>query len=83
MAQIDPVLFRELPVILQIIRDETWLESERRHCVVAASDPIVRENVCLVVLRIGAQMRATFLAQIALRPGPVMLDALPFEKDAA
>ena len=83
MAQIDPVLFRELPVILQIIRDETWLESERRNCVVAASDPIVRENVCLVILRVGAKLRATFLAEIALRPGPAMISAMPFEKDAA
>ncbi|MBI5767122.1 MAG: hypothetical protein HZA93_04955 [Verrucomicrobia bacterium] len=45
-------------MIQKIIHDETWLEGERRGCAVEATDPVVRENVCAVVLRVGAQMRA-------------------------
>ena len=57
MTKFDPVIFRELPVIHQIILNETWLEAERRGCCVRSDDQAVRENVCLVVLRIGAQLR--------------------------
>lgn len=53
----DKVLFRQLPIIAKIIRDETWLEGERRGCAVGEDDPVVRENVCRVILRIGAEMR--------------------------
>ena len=53
----DPILFRQLPCIAQIIRDETWLEGERRGAPVSPDDPVVRENVCAVVLGIGAEMR--------------------------
>lgn len=62
MAALDPLLFRQFPMIKQIIADETWLEAERRGCPVTPEDPIVRENVCLVILRVGAQMRATLQA---------------------
>jgi hypothetical protein len=65
MAAIDPIVFRELPVIQKIIADETWLEGERRGCYVAPDDPVVRENVCRVILRIGAELRATLQAQSA------------------
>ena len=57
MASHDPVVTRQLPVIAQIIQDETWLEGERRGCPVASTDPRVRENVCEVVLRVGQQLR--------------------------
>ncbi len=53
----DPVVLRQLPVIHKIIQDETWLEGERRGCKVATDDPVVRENVCRVVLRVGQQLR--------------------------
>jgi len=53
----DPVLFRQLPLISKIIADETWLESERRGCPVPSDDPVVRENVCRIVLEVGAAMR--------------------------
>lgn len=53
----DKVLFRQLPIIAKIIRDETWLEGERRGCAVGEDDPAVRENVCRVVLRVGAELR--------------------------
>jgi hypothetical protein len=65
MAAIDPIVFRELPVIQKIIADETWLEGERRGCYVAPNDPVVRENVCRVILRIGAELRAALQAQSA------------------
>lgn len=54
----DPVLSWQLPMIRQIIADETWLEGERRGCWVSSSDPVVKENVCRIILRIGAQLRA-------------------------
>lgn len=59
MAPLDPIVFRQLPMIQKIIADETWLEGERRGCAVPAHDPVVRENVCRVVLRVGAQLRET------------------------
>ena len=57
MKTMDPVVVRELPVIGQIFRDETWLEGERRGCGVSPKDPVVRENVCRVILRIGGELR--------------------------
>jgi hypothetical protein len=63
MNSVDPVLFRELPVIRKIIEDETWLEGERRGCPVSPYDPAVREKVCLVILRIGAQLRESLAKQ--------------------
>lgn len=64
MARLDPVVFRELPVIQKVIADETWYEGERRGCFVSSEDPVVRENVCLVILRIGRELREKFSAQI-------------------
>jgi hypothetical protein len=55
--QPDPVTLRELPTIEKIVRDETWLEAERRGAYVSQDDPVVRENVCRVVLRVGEQLR--------------------------
>jgi hypothetical protein len=62
MSSRDPILFRELPVIQKIIEDETWLEGERRGCPVRPDDPVVRENVCAVVLRIGRELRESITA---------------------
>ncbi len=73
MAQLDPILFRQLPVIQKVIRDEAWFESERRGCFVPPDDPVVREKVCDVILRIGCEMREILMAQVAARPGPAML----------
>jgi len=61
----DPVIRHQLPRIAQIVRDETWLEAERRGHTVPADDPVVRANVCAVILRVGAQMRDDVLRQIA------------------
>jgi len=54
---LDPIMARQLPAIRKIIADETWLEGERRGRQVAPNDPVVRENVCRVVLRVGQQLR--------------------------
>ncbi len=54
----DPALRRQLPLIQKIIADETWLEGERRGQPVEPTDEVVRENVCQVVLRVGAELRA-------------------------
>jgi hypothetical protein len=73
MAQLDPVLFRQIPVIQKVIADEAWYEGERRGCYVPPDDPVVRDHVCEVILRIGRELRESILAQLAARPGPVML----------
>ena len=65
MAQLDPVVFRELTVIQKVIDDETWYEGERRGCYVSPHDPVVCERVCMIVLKIGRELRETFTAQIA------------------
>jgi hypothetical protein len=72
MAQIDPVLVRELPVIQRVIEDETWYESERRGYPVTSDDPAVREHVCEVILRIGRELRERLASELSARPGPVM-----------
>ena len=61
----DPILRYQLPRIAQICRDETWLEAERRGQTVPSDDPVVRANVCAVILRIGARMRTDAIQQIA------------------
>jgi hypothetical protein len=75
MAILDPVVFRELPMIQKIIADETWLEGERRGCPVSADDPVVRENVCLVIIRVGEVMRRSIMEsyEAALAAGHVPL----------
>jgi hypothetical protein len=65
MAQLDPVVVRELPVIQKIVRDEAWYEGERRGCFVAADDPVVRENVCRVIFRIGGELRQSITSQLS------------------
>ncbi len=60
----DPILRQQLPGIARIIRDEIWLEAERRGQTVPPDDPVVRANVCAVILRIGARMRADAMQQI-------------------
>lgn len=63
--------FLQLPVIQRIIVDETWLEAERRGCWVPTDDRLVPENVCLVVLRIGQELREA--SQRALAGAPRMI----------
>jgi len=70
----DPVMFRQLPVIQKIIADETWLESERRGCPVPPEDPVVRENVCQVILRIGAALREALTLEMANAPQKIPFD---------
>lgn len=82
MVLCDQVLIREIPVILQIIRDETWLEGERRGCRVPAHDRVVRDNVCRVVLRIGKQLRDSVERQLA-NPALVVAPVLGGPRAAA
>jgi len=63
---IDPIVSLELPVIAKIIQDEIWLEGERRGCAVSPDDPVVRENVCAVILRIGRELRESLEAGTAM-----------------
>jgi hypothetical protein len=66
VTALDPIIRRELSVIQQIILDETWLEAERRGCHVVSGDRVVSDNVCAVVLRIGALMRANAVKEITV-----------------
>jgi len=77
MPLLDPVMFRQLPLIQQIIADETWLEGERRGCWVASDAPVVRENVCAVILRVGAAMREALSARVADAPRQIPPDHHP------
>jgi hypothetical protein len=70
----DPVIFRQLPVIQKIIADETWLEAERRGAPVAPEDPVVLENVCAVILRIGAALREALTLELADAPQKISRD---------
>jgi hypothetical protein len=65
MSNSDPIITRELPVIHKIIADETWLEGERRGREVSPDDPVVRDNVCAVILRIGEQLRENFQRELS------------------
>ncbi len=64
MSQLDPIVAREIPVIHKIIADETWLEGERRGHPVASDDPVVREHVCEVILRVGQQLCDSLCQQL-------------------
>ncbi|HEY8993422.1 MAG TPA: hypothetical protein VIM71_01955, partial [Lacunisphaera sp.] len=74
LPMFDPIIFRQLPVIQKIIADETWLEGERRGCSVSPEDPVVRENVCEIVLRIGAALREALTAEMAGAPQKIAMD---------
>jgi hypothetical protein len=65
MNEYDHITFEELSMIEKIIRDETWLEGERRGCHVSPSDIVVRANVCIAVLRVGAEVREAALKRLA------------------
>jgi hypothetical protein len=70
----DLVRFRQLLVIQKIIADETWLEAERRGAPVSSDDPTVQENVCQIVLRIGAALRETLTAELVDAPRKIAFD---------
>jgi hypothetical protein len=59
------MLVRQRSMIQKIVADETWLEGERRGRCVEPTDPVVRHNVCNVVLQIGADMRAKAMSELA------------------
>lgn len=83
MTPLDPIVFRELQIIHQIIDDEIWLEGERRGCRVSADDPVVSENVYRVIMRIGAQLQALRQDAGPAAAGPEPVAALPAQHKAA
>ncbi|HVT72538.1 MAG TPA: hypothetical protein VHD61_05330 [Lacunisphaera sp.] len=80
MTASNPVLSRQLTTIRKIFADETWLEGERRGCFVPPDDPVVREKVCGVILRIGRELRENIEAQAAAEVG---LPDAPHRDEAA
>jgi hypothetical protein len=83
MSQLDSFILREIPVIQKIIRDETWLEGERRRAWVSPRDPVVRENVCRVILRIGGELRQALMVDISAAANPAMSPARESNHDRA
>ena len=73
MTNLDPVVFRELPVIQKIISDETWLEGERRGGYVSPQDPVVQDRVCDIIMSIGGKLRETFQVQDAVQSCAVVV----------
>lgn len=59
MKAVDPIVFLELHSIQKIIDDEIWLEGERRGHAVDPLDPVVVATVCAIIMRIGAELRAS------------------------
>jgi hypothetical protein len=79
----DPILRLQLPFIAKIIQDETWLEAERRGHAVSPDDPVVRSNVCAVILRIGAELRARLTRQPDLATSSVSTGSESLNRRAA
>ena len=52
------IIMDQCEVVAQIVRDETWLEGERRKIFVAEHDPIVQLRVAEVILKEGGKMRS-------------------------
>ena len=83
MRLFDPVVLNEIPLIRKIIRDETWYEGERRGCWVSSDDPVVKENVCQIICRVGAELRRTLTAQIAANAQQAEYSAVEVDADRA
>jgi hypothetical protein len=81
VRQLDPVVLNEIPLIRKIICDETWYEGERRGCWVSSDDPVVKENVCLVICRVGEELRRTLTARIAADSQPAGYSAMKANGD--
>ena len=45
----ETIIKAEIPIVEKIIRDETWLEGERRGTPVTPDDPAVIKKVCSVI----------------------------------
>ncbi len=58
---------REVPIIAHLYEEVSAEESRRRCCPVDKTDPVVRQRVAEMVLRIGAELRETMRDQA--RPG--------------
>ena len=67
MKSIDPFLLLELRFIQKIIADATRLEAERRGGPVDPHDPAVIATVGEIVGRLGAELRASLIAEHAER----------------
>jgi len=83
MVQLQHLNYRELPLVEKIIRDETWLEGERRGHPVGPDDPVVRAKVCEIVLRVAHEWREKVVAELDARPGPRRIEVSPPEQDKA
>jgi hypothetical protein len=52
------IIISQCEVVAQIVRDETWLEGERRSTFVAEHDPVVQGRVAEIILEVGGKMRS-------------------------
>ena len=83
MSHPDPIVSLEIPLIQKIIQNETWLEGERRGCLVIPVDPVVQEHVCEIVLRIGQELRRSLTEQAEAISGPAILSMQVFDAERA
>ncbi len=52
------IILAELPDVERIVRDECWLEGERRGCPVDPKDEVIRTRVAEIILSgVGAELR--------------------------
>ena len=51
------IIEEELPVVKEIVRDEVWLESERRKQPVSEEDPEVQKHVLEIIKKDGSKLR--------------------------
>jgi len=66
-AKAAEIIKAEIPIIEKIIRDETWLEGERRGSPVNSDDPAVLKKVCSIIEEKAPQIVAE--AKQALHSG--------------
>ena len=60
MSPESEFIYAELPEIERIVRDECWLEGERRGCPVDRHDPAIQTRVADIILTsAGEQLRRT------------------------
>lgn len=58
MSSESEFIYNEIPDVAEIVRNECWLEGQRRGCPVEASDDYIRQRVADIILDgAGAEIR--------------------------
>ena len=51
------IIDEEIPMVKDIIKDEIWLEAERRRCHIQDTDPEVQKKVAEIIMEKGEELR--------------------------